>query len=146
MLMCAISGAIDLLMTEETVKKMLQTMGRRGPDDSGSYHHEACTFLHTRLAVIDPEHGAQPMILSWAGETYSIVYNGELYNTEEIRSELIRLGHHFETHADTEVVLHAYAQWQEEALAKMNGIFAFGIYMESQRTLFLARDRMGVKP
>ena len=86
------------------------------------------------------------MLLEWDGERYSIVYNGELYNTRELRRELEGLGHHFTTHSDTEVVLHAFVQWKEDCLEKFNGIFAFGVWAEKQGRLFAARDRMGVKP
>lgn len=86
------------------------------------------------------------MTLHWAGETYTLVYNGELYNTHEVRRELLALGHKFGGHSDTEVVLHAYAQWGEQCLDKFNGIFAFAVWEEREKRLFLARDRMGVKP
>lgn len=86
------------------------------------------------------------MTLHWAGETYTLVYNGELYNTYEVRRELLALGHKFGGHSDTEVVLHAYAQWGEQCLDKFNGIFAFAVWEEREKRLFLARDRMGVKP
>lgn len=144
--MCAISGILGLNICEETVQKMLSTMFRRGPDGSGVFRSPACTMLHTRLAVIDPEGGSQPMTLNAETETYTIVYNGELYNTPELRRELEQLGHRFAGSSDTEVVLHAYAQWGMEALQKMNGIFAFAVWEEKARQLFLARDRMGVKP
>lgn len=144
--MCAIAGIIGLPCTEETSGRMLATMTRRGPDATGIHRDPVCTLLHARLAVIDPEGGKQPMKLQWAGETYTIVYNGELYNTEDLRKELLRDGHSFEGHSDTEVLLHAYAQWGEECLEKCNGIFAFGVWEENRKRLFLARDRMGVKP
>lgn len=86
------------------------------------------------------------MTTQWAGETYTLVYNGELYNTQEIRLELEKLGHTFTGHSDTEVVLHAYAQWAEACLDRFNGIFAFAVWEEKAQRLFLARDRMGVKP
>jgi asparagine synthase (glutamine-hydrolysing) len=86
------------------------------------------------------------MALDWAGEHYVLVYNGELYNTEGLRRELLALGHSFFGHSDTEVVLHSFAQWGEEAVARFNGIFAFAVWMEKQKKLFLARDRIGVKP
>jgi len=144
--MCAISGIVDLDFDPSTINKMLLTMKRRGPDDSGCEAFNRCCLLHTRLAVIDPESGKQPMSLAWIGEMYTIVYNGELYNTDEIRKELLRLGHNFLGHSDTEVVLHAYAQWKSNCLERFNGIFAFAIWNESAKHLFLARDRMGVKP
>ena len=106
--MCAIAGVINLNLEEETKQKMLSSMHRRGPDSTGVYQNGLCALLHARLAIIDPEGGGQPMKCCWAGETYVLIYNGELYNTEEIRSELIKKGHHFTGHSDTEVVLHAY--------------------------------------
>lgn len=144
--MCAIAGIMDLNCSDRTRERMLATMTRRGPDATGRYESGPAVLLHARLAVIDPVGGAQPMTFSRAGETYTIVYNGELYNTEEIRGALTREGHHFLGHSDTEVVLHAYARWGEECLTKFNGIFAFGIWEAGSRRLFLARDRMGVKP
>ena len=87
-----------------------------------------------------------PMKLQWQGMNYTLIYNGELYNTQEIRTELLQLGHCFEGHSDTEVVLHAFAQWGEKCLIKFNGIYAFAVWVRETRNLFLARDRMGVKP
>ena len=144
--MCGISGVLDLAYDETVLERMLCTMQRRGPDAAGVFQDKNCALLHSRLAIIDPAGGSQPMTLIHAGETYTIVYNGELYNTQEIRTQLEGLGHDFSGHSDTEVVLHAYAQWKEEALLQFNGIFAFGIWEKKSRRLFLARDRMGVKP
>ena len=144
--MCAIAGVIGLVCDDKSVLKMMQTMVRRGPDGNGCYSDHHCTLLHTRLAIIDLEGGRQPMELQWAGEYYVISYNGELYNTNEVRGELAALGHQFHGHSDTEVVLHAYAQWGEDALHKLNGIFAFAVWEKKSKRLFLARDRMGVKP
>ena len=144
--MCAISGCVGLPIEETCMHAMLQTMARRGPDGRGIFRNADCTLLHTRLAIIDPTGGAQPMELLWGGEHYCITYNGELYNTEQLRKKLEKLGHAFATHSDTEVVLHSYAQWGPECLLKMNGIFAFGIWEGRKRRMFLARDRIGVKP
>ena len=144
--MCAIAGLIGLPVDDSIVKEMLTTMSRRGPDAQGTYIEGNCCLLHSRLTVIDPDGGAQPMHLCWQSKDYTIVYNGELYNTQELRLELKKLGHEFQSHSDTEVLLHAYAQWQEAVLDKLNGIYAFAIWERSERTLFLARDRMGVKP
>lgn len=144
--MCAISGLIDLPGDETVIEKMLATMYLRGPDGRGVYQDKGVALLHTRLAVIDLEGGMQPMGLSWAGERYVLVYNGELYNTEDIRQQLTRHGHHFQGYSDTEVVLHAYAQYGPECLNWLNGIFAFAVWEEKRRRLFLARDRIGVKP
>ncbi len=144
--MCAIAGLIGLPVTDKILEKMHDTMQRRGPDARGTFCKGDTTLLHARLAVIDIKGGAQPMQLTQAGETYTIAYNGELYNTEEIRSELLKLGHKFSGHSDTEVLLHAYAEWKEDCLNRLNGIFAFAVWEEKQGRLFLARDRMGVKP
>ena len=144
--MCAISGMINLPASEKTLCRMLETMRRRGPDDRGVYREKGCTLLHGRLAIIDPEGGRQPMTLAWAGEEYALVYNGELYNTEQLRSELSALGHSFLGHSDTEVLLHAYAQFGAACVEKLNGIFAFAVWEKHRGRLFLARDRIGVKP
>ena len=144
--MCAIAGMISLPKGFDIQRKMLATMTRRGPDAKGAYENALCCLLHARLAIIDPAGGQQPMALSWAGERYVLVYNGELYNTEEVRQELLKEGHRFLGHSDTEVVLHSYAQWGEECLHRFNGIFAFGVWEENSSRLFLARDRIGVKP
>ena len=142
--MCAIAGMLGLCIGD--TETILATMARRGPDARGIYRELGCTLLHARLTVIDPEGGRQPMSMDQAGETYTIVYNGELYNTEQLRRELCCLGHRFLGHSDTEVLLHAYAQWGEGCLAKLNGIFAFAVWERGSGRLFLARDRMGVKP
>ena len=144
--MCAIAGLIGYSVSEENLDKMLSTMSLRGPDARGIVTHGQCTLLHSRLTIIDPEGGRQPMELSWAGEQYVIVYNGELYNTTELRRELEVLGHRFNGYSDTEVVLHSYAQWKEKCLDRLNGIFSFGIWETKRQRLFLARDRIGVKP
>ena len=144
--MCGISGMLGLQPVDDTLERMLATMGRRGPDSSGIYRDGDTALLHSRLAIIDPSGGAQPMALTLAGETYVIVYNGEVYNTEELRRMLLHSGHSFLGHSDTEVVLHAYAQYGAECLQHINGIFAFAVWEEKRRRLFLARDRIGVKP
>ena len=138
--MCGIAGIIGLTAGADIQKKILATMARRGPDGNGVFQDGNCTLLHSRLAIIDPAGGSQPMTA--AGHT--IIYNGELYNTEELRAELQKLGHRFLTRCDTEVVLHSFLQWGEDCLGKFNGIFAFVIW--DGRRLFLARDRIGVKP
>lgn len=144
--MCAISGIIGLPADAGTIDAMLSTMRRRGPDGQGVFQEADVTLLHGRLAIIDPEGGKQPMELNWAGERYVLVYNGELYNTEELRHGLLENGHRFLGHSDTEVVLHAYAEYGDGCVEKLNGIFAFGIWEQKKRRLFLARDRIGVKP
>ena len=144
--MCAIAGMLGLPADPSVLDKMLKTMERRGPDDNGIWQEEDCTLLHARLAIIDPQGGRQPMELTWQDEEYILVYNGELYNTQEIRQELLKEGHHFLGHSDTEVVLHSYAQWGADCVNRFNGIFAFAVWERKGRRLFLARDRIGVKP
>lgn len=144
--MCAIGGILNLSVNEQILERMLSSMAPRGPDGRGTHKGEGCTLLHTRLAIIDPEGGTQPMRLSWENEQYTLTYNGELYNTRQLRRELEGLGHHFHSHSDTEVLLHGFAQWREGVLDKLNGIFAFAVWLEKDKRLFLARDRIGVKP
>lgn len=144
--MCAIAGMIDLLFDPRITADMLETMHRRGPDDRGVYTDGPCCLLHSRLAIIDLYGGKQPMVYNAGQEQFCLVYNGELYNTEELRNELKKFGHSFAGHSDTEVVLHAYMQWGEESLLKLNGIFAFALWEKRKKRLFVARDRMGVKP
>ena len=144
--MCAISGVIGREAGEQVIRNMLATMARRGPDGEGVCREPGVTLLHRRLAIIDPEGGGQPMTCTWGQEEYTLVYNGELYNTQELRRELEGLGHRFLGHSDTEVVLHAYAQFGKACTDRFNGIFAFAVWEKKRRRLFLARDRIGVKP
>lgn len=144
--MCSIAGKINyegnLEKEKTTFTRIRNTLSRRGPDDSGEICSEYASLIHTRLAVIDIENGRQPMEI----DHYIIVYNGELYNTEEIRSELRSSGVIFRSHSDTEVLLRAYIRWKEKCVEKFNGIFAFAIWDKKEEKLFIARDRIGVKP
>jgi len=144
--MCAIAGILGLTAEEIILKNMEETMKHRGPDGRGRYQDRCCTLLHSRLAIIDPVGGAQPMSLKWEGRSFILTYNGELYNTDELRRELMALGHSFQGHSDTEVVLHSYAQWRQDCVNRFNGIFAFAVWEKEAGRLFLARDRIGVKP
>lgn len=103
-------------------------------------------FGHKRLIVIDPEGGKQPMSFKFNENTYTIVYNGQIYNTPELRESLKEEGFTFEGHSDTEVLLKAYILYKEEVVNKLNGIFAFAIWDEKEKRLFMARDHFGVKP
>lgn len=148
--MCGIAGAVsyccDIMNEKNRFLKMQKVLTPRGPDACNAYFHKNAALLHTRLAVIDIENGAQPMQTVYKGNRYTVVYNGELYNTEEVRRDLLLRGHTFSGHSDTEVLLKAYAEWQEKCVERFNGIFAFAVYDEARNTLFLARDRIGVKP
>jgi asparagine synthase (glutamine-hydrolysing) len=148
--MCGITGWIDwnddLTFYPATIESMTECLKPRGPDASGTWITNQCAFGHRRLSVIDPENGAQPMIRKSDDYMYVIVYNGELYNTAELRSELLGRGHTFRTNCDTEVLLCAYIEWGPDSLDRLNGIFAFAVWSEQDNSLFLARDRVGVKP
>ncbi|MFF2179526.1 asparagine synthase (glutamine-hydrolyzing) [Lysinibacillus sp. NPDC058147] len=148
--MCGITGWAsfqkDLRTSNEILKLMTQTLNKRGPDDENIWCSEHIAFGHRRLAVIDLIGGKQPMKKVHDGANYVITYNGELYNTEELRKELQNRGHVFTTHSDTEVLLTAYIEWKERCVDFLNGIFAFGIWNEQSQSLFLCRDRLGVKP
>lgn len=144
--MCGIAGEIcprgGISRPAGFYGPILSSMARRGPDQEGLFQGEHCALLHRRLSVIDPSGGIQPMT---AGP-YTMVYNGELYNTAELREELSSLGVSFSSHSDTEVLLQAFLRWGHRTPEKLNGIFAFAVYDERNRSLFFARDPMGVKP
>lgn len=149
--MCGIAGQIsaDPKKIEDGYPvfcRMQQSLARRGPDQRGLYLHDHAALVHARLAVVDRTNGCQPMILDHAGERYILVYNGELYNTDTLRAELTAVRHRFAGHSDTEVLLHAFAEWGPDCLHRLNGIFAFAVWRQNARRLFLARDRIGVKP
>lgn len=144
--MCAIAGWIGPGVDALDLAGCLESMARRGPDQGGMWRGEDAALLHRRLTVVDPENGGQPMELTYRGVHYILVYNGELYNTEELRGELAEVGHRFLGHSDTEVLLHAYAEWGDACVDRLNGIFAFAVWEPHSRRLFLARDRVGVKP
>lgn len=148
--MCGIAGWIDfnrdLQNQSKIMNKMNEKLIRRGPDDEGIYLSEHAALAQRRLVVVDPQGGRQPMIRKRNGTEYIIIYNGELYNTEDIRKDLIQNGFSFEGWSDTEVLLDAYICWGEKCLEKFNGIYAFAIWDSQKQNLFLARDRIGVKP
>lgn len=144
--MCGIAGIlsdnIDLRNEKECIWKISNSLKMRGPDARGEHIQKDIALIHRRLSVIDVENGAQPMRFG----KYTIVYNGELYNTDEIRNELKHLGYSFDTTCDTEVVLKAFHMWKEKSAERFNGIFAYAVYNEENKELFLCRDRIGVKP
>ncbi|MDA8344506.1 MAG: asparagine synthase (glutamine-hydrolyzing) [Thermaerobacter sp.] len=148
--MCGIAGWVDwrrdLRQEAATLERMAAAMAPRGPDDAGLWLSTNVAFAHRRLIVVDPAGGAQPMHKQYGTRRFVITYNGELYNTEDLRRDLLARGYRFDGHSDTEVLLAAYAHWGEACLSHLNGIFAFAIWNEAEETLFLARDRLGVKP
>lgn len=145
--MCGISGIINKdgeTVSRERIQLITDLVAHRGPDGSGIFTVGNLAFGHRRLSIIDlNERGRQPM--QFRGR-YWITYNGEVFNYLEIRKELESLGCVFKTGTDTEVILAAYAEWGADCLARFNGMWAFAIYDEIERTIFLARDRFGVKP
>ncbi len=148
--MCGIAGWVhwerDLSTQAATMEQMADAMSCRGPDDQGIWMSRNAVFSHRRLIVVDPAGGRQPMVRTEGSEPVVLVYNGELYNTQELRDRLRELGHHFHGHSDTEVVLASYMQWGVDAVHRFNGIFACGIWDQAHRSLWLVRDRLGVKP
>ena len=147
--MCGIAGmlASDSSATPdgEAVRRMCDAMVHRGPDDHGLRADGPCVLGHRRLSIIDlrPE-GAQPMTNE--DDTLAVVVNGEIYNFQELRQELEQRGHRFKSRSDSEVVLHAYAEWGSRAVERFNGMFAFAIWDRRRQELFVARDRLGKKP
>lgn len=148
--MCGIVGWIDWErdLSEESplVERMATTLVHRGPDAQGIWASKRAVLAHRRLSVIDSKAGGQPMLYKSATRNCVITYNGEIYNFQELRHELIGKGHEFRTRSDTEVLLHSYLEWGEECVEHLNGIFAFGIWDDTRQRLILARDHLGVKP
>jgi len=146
--MCGIAGILSLGAGEaprEDVLAMARRLRHRGPDGEGSYFGQGIGFGHTRLAIIDLSHASdQPFSDEAAGLV--LVFNGEIYNYVELRTELEGLGHRFRSQGDTEVLLRAFAQWRTGAFARLNGMFACAIWDERRQELVLARDRFGEKP
>ena len=130
----------------ETVRRMGSTMRSRGPDRSGGYADPDVAFHHNRLAVMDPERGDQPMTVRYGRRAYTVVYNGELYNGDELRRDLSARGVRLRTKCDTELLVYAYAVWGEACLSRLNGIYAFAVWDRAEEKLFCARDPLGVKP
>ena len=146
--MCGIAGVVyndrSRRCEMETITRMTEVMPYRGPDDSGHWIDGNVGLGHRRLSIIDLGGGHQPMT-DVSGALW-IVFNGEIYNYRQVREDLIARGYAFQTNSDTEVILQAYAAMGEQCVTALNGMFAFAIWDTRQRTLFIARDRMGVKP
>ena len=147
--MCGITGFIDFKhnSTPDVLDRMTDSLKHRGPNGRGTHLHSTNSFLlgfgHRRLAILElSELGKQPMF--W--NDWSIVFNGEIYNFQEIRAELIELGHEFVAQSDTEMILHAHDQWGTNCLNKFIGMFAFVLFNMKTNELFVARDRSGTKP
>lgn len=152
--MCAIAGIINFCTNminddgfyRQTALEMARCMSHRGPDADGVDLNEHAVFSHSRLAVIDIEGGKQPMRKTVCGYDFEITYNGELYNTDELRKKLLCAGYTFSTSSDTEVLLTAYIHYGDKVCEQLNGIYAFAIWDSMRQRVFICRDRFGVKP
>ena len=150
--MCGIVGIVNTKQNinienyRNVLKNMSNKINKRGPDEEGFFYDNNCLMSHKRLIVIDPEGGKQPMNIKYNDTTYTIVYNGQLYNTSELRNRLEEAGFSFKTHSDTEVLLKSYIHYGYDVVTKLNGIFSFAIWNNTKKELFIARDHFGIKP
>ncbi|HLY52489.1 MAG TPA: hypothetical protein VKQ31_05720, partial [Steroidobacteraceae bacterium] len=146
--MCGIAGIVDLTaerpVDEPLLRNMTALIAHRGPDGDGFHIEPGVGLGHRRLSIIDLQGGKQPLYNE--DHTVVVTYNGEIFNFMEVETELVRRGHTFRTRSDTEVIVHAWEEWGVECLARFNGMFAFALWDRRQKTLFMARDRLGVKP
>ena len=146
--MCGIAGIFDIKEQRQPDQTVMDAMNQsqfhRGPDEGGSHIEPGVGLAHRRLSIIDLASGQQPMFSD--DGTLCVVYNGEIYNFQELASELRALGYIFKTNCDTEVILYAWRQWGPDCVDHFRGMFAFALYDQQQQSLFLARDRFGIKP
>jgi len=146
--MCGITGIVDMRgerpIDEPLLRAMNGVIGHRGPDGDGFHFEPGVGFGHRRLSIIDLEGGKQPLYNE--DHTVVVTYNGEIFNFMEVERELLQRGHTFRTRSDTEVIVHAWEEWGVECLKRFNGMFAFAVWDRRAKTLFIARDRLGVKP
>ena len=146
--MCGIVGIMDVAaaraIDRDLVSRMNETQHHRGPDEGGLHVEPGLGLGHRRLSIIDLSTGQQPLYNE--DGSVVVVFNGEIYNYRELIPELTRLGHVFRTRSDTEVIVHAWEQWGEDCVTRFRGMFAFALWDRNRETLFLARDRLGVKP
>ena len=146
--MCGIVGLFDTRGKSEIDRRVLERMNQiqihRGPDEGELYTEPGMGFGHRRLSIMDVSSGQQPLFNE--DGSVVVVFNGEIYNFQELAKELAALGHTFRTHCDTEVIVHAWEEWGEYCVDRFRGMFAFGLWDRNQETLFLARDRLGIKP
>jgi len=142
--MCGIYGFVSKEENDLPYKKFTDTLSHRGPDDGGYYRDEYVALGHRRLSIIDLEGGHQPLFNN--DNSIAIVFNGEIYNYLDIRKVLQERGYNFRTKSDTETILYAYEEWGEECVHHLRGMFAFSIWDKKEQSLFIARDRVGIKP
>ena len=152
--MCGISGfcCFDIDFNNNCKKwrnvliDMRESIAHRGKDETGEYLRKNVGLSHTRLSIRDLYNGSQPMLRTVNNTEYAIVYNGEIYNTEDLKNELIQKGYVFESTSDTEIILYAFIEYGKDCVEKLNGIFAFCIWSSGENKLYLFRDRSGIKP
>lgn len=148
--MCGIVGFVnykkDVPNYKNVLNNMLQTLSYRGPDEEGSYINNYVCLGHKRLIVLDPKGGKQPMVEKYSFGEYVIVYNGQIYNTKELKETLLENGFSFNGYSDTEVLLKSYIHYKSDVVNHLNGIFSFAIWNTQTQELFLARDHFGIKP
>ncbi|MGZ3237752.1 MAG: XrtA/PEP-CTERM system amidotransferase [Burkholderiaceae bacterium] len=146
--MCGIVGIFDIrggrAIDRQLLERMNETQYHRGPVEGGLHIEAGLGFGHRRLSIIDLSSGQQPLFNE--DNSVVVVFNGEIYNFQELMEELLKLGHTFRTHCDTEVIVHAWEQWGEQCVHRLRGMFAFVIWDRNKKTLFAARDRLGIKP
>src|SRR5688572_4009059 len=145
--MCGIVGLINVKgrkLSEDSIKPLTELISHRGPNDAGHFVDENLALGHRRLSILDlSSDGHQPMHYM---NRYTIIFNGEIYNYIELRSQLMEKGYRFKSKTDTEVIMAAYDHWKEDCLHQFNGMWAFAIYDKLENKLFCSRDRFGVKP
>ncbi len=147
--MCGINGIAfssksGRAVNQRTLVKMRDVISHRGPDDDGEFIDENIGFGHRRLSIVDVTHGRQPMFSE--DQSRVIIYNGEVYNHADYRAELEAKGYQYQTHCDTETILHLYEEYGAQCVEKLRGMFAFAVWDRREKSLFIARDRLGVKP
>jgi asparagine synthase (glutamine-hydrolysing) len=146
--MCGIVGLFATrdksVIDRGLLDRMNQSQFHRGPDEGGLHCEPGLGFGHRRLSIIDLSSGQQPLFNE--DGSVVVVFNGEIYNFQELMPKLIGLGHRFRTHCDTEVIVHAWEEWGEACVERFRGMFAFAVWDRNREMLFLARDRLGVKP
>ena len=144
--MCGIAGFVNknIKNKEEVIKKMADRIKYRGPDGEGYFIDDDVALAHRRLSIIDLSNGSQPMYNE--DNSIVIVFNGEIYNFVELKDELKSKGHKFKNKSDTEVIIHGYEEWGKNVVEHLRGMFAFAIWDQNTKNLFMARDHFGIKP
>ena len=146
--MCGIVGLFDTKGKRQFDRRLLgrlnQVQVHRGPDEGEVYTEPGIGLGHRRLSIMDVSSGQQPLFNE--DGSVAVIFNGEIYNFQELAKELASAGHVFRTHCDTEVIVHAWEEWGERCVDRFRGMFAFGLWDRNRETLFLARDRLGIKP